>query len=74
VDQACTRFCGTHGSSGTPISCNATSSYVSAPVTLAEVDTPAEANNLTPKVLIKDPGAKKTLIDLARVTLTDYLD
>ena len=73
VDNGTTPI-GTHGSTVTPISCNATSSFVTDPVTLTEVDTPAEANNLTLKVFMKDSGAKKTLIDLARVTLTYYLD
>jgi hypothetical protein len=41
---------GTHGSTGAPISCNSTASYVTDPVSLPEINTPARANGAIVKM------------------------
>ena len=61
---------GTHGSSGSPISCNATTSYVADSVSLSEVDTTTEANNLVIKLFASVTGNRKSLTDLLRVRMT----
>jgi hypothetical protein len=61
---------GTHGSSGSPVSCNSTTSYVADSVSLPEVDTTTEANNLVVKVFMSVTGNRKSLTDLLRVRIT----
>ena len=46
----------THGSAGTPFSCNATSSYVLDTVALPEIDTVAKANTVTIVMYIRNSG------------------
>ena len=65
---------GTHGSSGTPVSCNATTSYVTNTVSIPEVDTVAEANSLVLKAYLRNSGSRKASIELVQVDLTYYLD
>lgn len=65
---------GTHGSSGTPVSCNATSSFSTDQVTLAELTGVANANNLTVKVYMKDSGSRKSQIDFVQLNVNYYLD
>jgi hypothetical protein len=66
---------GTHGSAGTPISCNTGNTTFSTDnVVLSELTTVANANNLTIKVYMKESGNKKTQIDLARLNVNYYLD
>lgn len=66
---------GTHGSSGTPISCNTGNTTFSTDnVTLSELTTVANANNLTIKVYMKESSNKKTQIDFARLNVNYYLD
>ena len=65
---------GTHGSSGTPVSCNATTSYVTDTVSLPELSTVAAANNLVLKVYMRNSGARKASIELVQVDLNYYLD
>lgn len=65
---------GTHGSSGTPVSCNATTSYVTNTVSIPEVDTVAEANSLVLKAYLRNSGSRKTSIELVQVDLSYYLD
>jgi len=60
----------THGSTTTPVSCNATSSFVTDTVSLPEVTTAAAANNLVLKLYEKDSGSRKTQTDLVKVTYT----
>src|SRR4029453_14516089 len=62
---------GTHGSTGTPVSCNGATSYVTDKVSLPEVDTVAEANNLVIKIFMKSALAKKSLHDVGQLTI-DY--
>jgi hypothetical protein len=59
---------GTHGSSASPVSCNATGNFVTDTVAVPEIDTVAEANNAVVKVYMKISTNKgKTLHD--RLTL-----
>ena len=65
---------GAHGSSGSPISCNGTTSVVTDPVSLSEVSTVAVANNLVLRVYMKNSGAHKASVDLAELDANYYLD
>jgi hypothetical protein len=65
---------GTHGSSGTPVSCNATTSYVTDTVSLPELSTVAAANDLVLKVYMRNSGARKASVELVQVDLNYYLD
>jgi hypothetical protein len=65
---------GTHGSSGTPVSCNATTSHVTNTVSIPEVDTVAEANSLVLKAYLRNSGSRKASIELVQVDLSYYLD
>jgi hypothetical protein len=66
---------GTHGSSSTPVSCNASSTtYVTDTVSLPEVDTVSEANNVVIRIYAKNNYAnpankRRTNHDLATVAL-----
>jgi hypothetical protein len=68
-----TTLIGTHGSSGTPVSCNATTSYVTNTVSIPEVDTNAEANSLVLKAYLRNSGSRKASVELVQVDLTYYL-
>jgi hypothetical protein len=59
----------THGSSGTPVSCNATNAFVTDTVSLPEVDTPAELNNLVLKAYLKNSGTRKSAHDVVRLVV-----
>jgi len=62
---------GTHGSSGTPISCSSSNTtFTSDTVTLSEVDTAAKANALTVKIYARSSALNKTVdtLDLLSVT------
>jgi hypothetical protein len=64
-----------HGSSTSTISCStATTSFSTDNVSLPEVSTVANANNLTVKVYMNSLLAQKAQLDLARLNLTYYLD
>jgi hypothetical protein len=65
---------GTHGSSGTPVSCNATTSYVTNTVSIPEVDIVAEADSLVLKAYLRNSGSRKASIELVQVDLSYYLD
>jgi hypothetical protein len=81
-DQTCWYFevyngatlIGTHGSSGTPVSCNSTASYVTDSVPVPEVDTAAEANNVVLKVYMKNSGSRKATVDLVQLDVNYYLN
>jgi hypothetical protein len=61
---------GTHGSTGSPVSCNATGSFVTDTVSVPEVDTVAEANAAVVKIYMKISTNKgKTLHDRATLTI-----
>jgi hypothetical protein len=66
---------GTHGSSGSPVSCNSTTSFSTDNVTLSELTTVTAANNLTVKVYMKDsPPARKSQTDLVQLDVNYFLD
>ncbi len=65
---------GTHGSSGTPVSCNATASFVTDTVSIPELNTPAAANNVVLKIFMKNSGGRKANVDLAQLDVNYYLD
>jgi hypothetical protein len=63
---------GTHGSSGSPVSCNSsTSSYVTDTVSLPEVNTAAIANGVTIKMYLRNSsGLSASQHDLAELRIT----
>jgi hypothetical protein len=63
---------GTHGSSGSPVSCNASaSSYVTDSVSLPEVNTAAIANGVTVKMYVRNStGLNGSQHDLAKLHIT----
>jgi hypothetical protein len=65
---------GTHGSSGTPVSCNATTSAVTDTVSVPEVNTVAAANNVVLKIYMKNSGGRKASVDLVQLDLNYYLN
>jgi hypothetical protein len=61
---------GTHGSTASPVSCNATGSFVTDTVSVPEIDTVAEANAAVVKIYMKISTNKgKTLHDRATLTI-----
>jgi len=59
-----------HGSSGSPVGCNATNAFVTDTVSLAEVTTAAAADNLVLKIYERNSGTRKSLTDMVKVTYT----
>ena len=64
----------THGSAGSPVSCNATTSYASDAIALPEVDTAAEGNSLSIKLFVKNSGARSSMHRIATLGVTSSLD
>ena len=63
---------GTHGSISSPFSCNSTTSYkTDGPVSLPEIDTPAEANTAIVKMYfnVSSTGTRTTDHDLAQLAI-----
>jgi len=70
-----TTLIGTHGSSTTPYACNSTSSFVTDTISIPEVNTMTEANNVVVRVYVKDvTGSRKSIDDVDTLTLNYYLD
>jgi hypothetical protein len=70
-----TTLLGTHGSAGTPVSCNSTTAFSTDNVTLAELTSVADANNLTIKVYMRDStAARRSQTDLAQLDVNYYLN
>jgi hypothetical protein len=65
---------GTHGSSASPVSCNATNAYVTDTVPIPELNTVAAANNVVLKVYMRNSGARAASIDVAQLDVNYYLD
>ncbi|MGH2753784.1 MAG: hypothetical protein ACRDLB_05065 [Actinomycetota bacterium] len=65
-----TTFLATHGTTGAPVSCNSTTAYRTDTVLLPEVDSVAEANNLTIQVYSTVSGSRRTQHDLVRLNVT----
>ena len=59
-----TTLLATKGSSASPISCNATTSYVTDTVSIPEVDTGTEASNLRIRIYARNTGSRKSQHDL----------
>jgi hypothetical protein len=62
---------GTHGSTGTPVSCNVTSTYTTDTVSLPEINTPARANGAIVKMYywVGGTGTRTTDHDLATLAI-----
>lgn len=70
-----TTLIGTHGNAtGSDVDCNNTGSIETISTALAEVDTAAEARDLSVKLFTKNSGNSFTLTDGARLKLTYSLD
>lgn len=70
-----TTLLATHGSSGSPVSCNSSSTtYVTDNVALPEIDTVAEANSAVIKLFVRNSSSSRSQHDLATLTLNYYLD
>ncbi len=67
-----TTLIGTHGSSGSPVSCNSsTSTYVTDTVSLPEVDTAAKADDLSIRLYLRNStGLSASQHDLAQLQIT----
>ncbi len=61
----------THGSSGSPVSCNATASFVTDTVSLPEIATVAAANDATIVLYVWNSGGRRSLHKLASLGV-DY--
>lgn len=66
-----TTLIGTHGSSGSPVSCQSGGSYVTDDVALPEVNTVSRANNLKIRLIVWSSGGGKSEHRLGSVTV-DY--
>jgi hypothetical protein len=60
----------THGSSGSPVSCNATTSYVNDAVALPEIDTVAEGNTARVRMFVRSSAAGHSAHQTAELALT----
>ena len=70
-----TTLIGTHGSAASPISCNTSNTtWVTETVSINEVNTASEGNNLAIRIYAKNSGIRRSQHDLATVTLNYYLD
>ena len=66
---------GTHGSSGTPYSCNnSTVTFVTDAISLPEVNTAARANTLFVRVYVRNSSSRKSVDDVDTVSVTYSLD
>lgn len=69
-----TTLLATHGSAGSPISCNTSNTtYVTNTVSISEV-TVADLNNLVIRVYHRNSGSRRSQTDRANVTTNYYLD
>jgi len=64
----------THGSAGSPVSCNSGASYVTDSFSLPEVDTVAKANSLKVRLFVRDSGGNRSAHRLATLGLNWSLD
>jgi hypothetical protein len=63
-----------HGSAGSPLSCNAGASYASDAVALPEVDTVAEANAVTIRLFVRNSGGRPSQHRTATLGVVSSLD
>jgi hypothetical protein len=59
----------TKGSTGTPLSCNSTTSFVTDTVSIPEVNNPNKANNVVIRIYARNSGSRRTDHDLVRLNL-----
>jgi YVTN family beta-propeller protein len=64
----------THGSAGSPVSCNAASSYRSDSILLPEVDTVPEANSVTIRLFVWNSGGRSSHHRTATLGVVSSLD
>ena len=64
----------THGSPGSPLSCNAAASYANDAVALPEIDTVAEANTVSIKLFVRNSGGGSSVHRRATLGVTSSLD
>ncbi len=64
----------THGSPGSPLSCNAASAYASDAVALPEIDSVAKANNVSIKMFVRNSGGRPSQHKTATLGITSSLD
>jgi autotransporter-associated beta strand protein len=64
----------THGSAGSPVSCNASGAFASDAIDLSEVDTFDKANTLTIKLFVKNSGGRGSLHRTATLGIRSSLD
>jgi hypothetical protein len=64
---------GTHGSSSSPISCNATANYVKDTISLPEVNTVARANGVVIKEYVRTDTSVQSFYDLFRLNISYVL-
>ena len=64
----------THGSAGSPISCNATTSYASDAFVLPEVNTAAKADNVSIKLYVRNSGGRSSQHKTATLGINYSLD
>ena len=64
----------THGSAGSPVSCNSATSYASDAVALPEVDTVGEANSVSIKLFVRNSGGRASQHRIATLGITSSLD
>lgn len=60
----------THGSTGSPVSCNSAGSYASDAIALPDVDTGIKANTLTVKLYVRNSGGGQSLHRVASLGVT----
>ena len=70
-----TTLLATHPSTGTPISCNSsTTAWVTDDTPLPEVNTAARANTVVIKLYVRNSSSRKSTDDVDSLTVTYYLD
>ncbi|MFI5054450.1 MAG: Ig-like domain-containing protein, partial [Acidimicrobiia bacterium] len=64
----------THGSAGSPISCNGSTGWVTDVVSMPEINSVARANAVTIRLYVSNSGARRSLHRLMTVGITYHLD
>ncbi len=64
---------GTHGSPGSPVSCNSAGAYVTDDISLPEIDTVAEANDVSVRVFMANSAGARAQIERATLGVDWYL-
>jgi VCBS repeat-containing protein len=64
----------THGSAGSPVSCNGSAVWATDVVPLPEINSVARANAVTVKMFIRNSGTRRSLHRLLTISVAYYLD